>query len=146
MKLNKLLLLCLIFPLLLTACSDDDTSVTLFSKTWKPSLHDKNVRTNPPPAIYSSQVVAYKPWFACELDDTYKFNKNGTLVITHNAEKCDGEVNATTVLTYTLDLETKDLVIDGIKYTLCEVSPFQLKYSATISHVSGYGAYVLVFK
>lgn len=111
-------------------------------------MFDKNTATNPVPSIpYGGNLpVLYNPWLICEQDDTYTFHKNGTLVITHHGIVCDEESKASTTLQFTLDPETHELIIDGIKYTLNEVSSKQMKYSAHISMQTGYSSLVFILK
>lgn len=109
-----------------------DTADILNSKIWKKALTDKNPSTNPPGKILYNSVQN------CEKDDTFKFESNGNLKVNRNANKCDQNELSEEIQTYTINRASKELVINGTKFTLAEESYDQLKYYAPLSSETGY--------
>lgn len=138
---------CLFFMLLLlvfSACKKeaDDTppGSYLLSKTWKRALIDKNPSTNP-----AGDILFY-PVLDCQKDDTFKFGANGTLTISYGTNKCDSNEASSKTMSYTYNKSTKELIIDGIKYTLAEESGNQLKYYGLVPSATKFVHVVYLFE
>lgn len=92
---------------------------------------DKNPSTNP------SGRVLYYAVQNCEKDDTFIFGSNKELIVNQGTNKCVNEEPATTTLLYTYNESSKELIIDGIKYTIAEESKDQIKYYTYIPSATG---------
>ena len=117
-----------------TACKKDENEEIIdiiTSKTWKLGLTDLNTRTNP------SGNNTYYAVLECEQDDTFTFKTDGTMVRTFGSKKCDGDTGTSKTINYSYNKETKELTIDGIKYTVAEENRSQLKYTLTTPATSG---------
>jgi hypothetical protein len=136
--LNKFLI-SLVFLCSFAGCKKKDDSV-LTSKTWRKSRIDKNAATNPPGS------VLYVPAPTCELDDTYKFETNGNLVIKNGDSECSSGEPALINKSYSLNRSNKELIIDGSKYTLAEETKDQLKYYSPVPAGSGFQYVVYIFE
>ncbi len=125
---SKYIILFSLSLIVFSNCKKDDERITdiLIYKTWKRGIVDLNQSTNP------SGIVSYEIVHDCDKDDTYKFNPDGNLIINRNTEKCDQNELQTEIFNYTINRTTKELVIDGINYTLAEESQSQIKYYAKI--------------
>lgn len=105
----------------------------LSSKVWNRAIIDLNSSTNP------SGEVSYYLVSDCELDDSFNFKSDGTLVINRNENKCDPNEIQYDTLSYSIDRTNKELVIDGFTYTLLEESLNQIKYSALVPYGTSFG-------
>jgi outer membrane lipoprotein-sorting protein len=130
---KKLLLIVALFGVFVSGCKqeDEEPKDLLLHKTWKRTRSDKNNLTNP------SGRILYAAVLSCQKDDAYKFNSDGTLSITSGTEKCITNELANKNVTYSHNEITKELMIDGIKYTLAEESEDQIKYYAALPSESG---------
>ncbi|WP_304068436.1 hypothetical protein [Pedobacter glucosidilyticus] len=135
---NKNILLLIFFLSFLSCKKNENSTVNITSKVWKPSLTDANTASNP------SANVQYHPFLNCEQDDTYQFGTNGKLTINHGAIKCEGE-EAIKIVDYSYNRETKELIIDNIKFKVAEESKIQLKYYLVLPEISGYSYIVFMF-
>ncbi len=131
---RKFLPFILIAVLGLTNCKKDKSTSTeiLVSKTWKKALNDKNTATNP------TGTVIYSSFQNCEVDDTFNFGTDGKLLVNNGSVKCDQNETQNVTQTYSINRSTKELIINGVKYTLAEESSNQIKYYATLPPVTGY--------
>jgi hypothetical protein len=118
----------------LTNCKKDNpgSSDILLSKTWKKALSDKNPSSNP------SGTVTYYAVQNCEKDDIFKFNSDGKLTLNKNADKCDPNENQNVTQSYTINRTSKELVIDGTKFTLAEETNSQIKYYTVVPSATGF--------
>ncbi len=110
------------------------------SKAWKRALVDKNPSTNPVGSIL------YHPIQNCEKDDTFKFNDDGNLIVDKNADKCEPNEVQIETQKYTINRTTKELIINGTKYTLAEESDLQIKYYGTLPSGTGYNYVVFLLQ
>jgi hypothetical protein len=62
----------------------------------------------------------------------------GALTINQGMDKCSGNEPATETLPYTYNRETKELIIDGFRYTVAEESKEQVKYYTPIPSSNGF--------
>ena len=125
---SKYLSLLIVLLFAFSSCKKDNKQPAniLTSKTWKMGLVDENPATNPPGNIL------YYPVQDCDKDDTFKFTPDGNLIIDRGTDKCSLDELLTETQTYTLNRSTKELVINGVKFTLAEESTSQIKYYAQI--------------
>ena len=125
-----------------STCKKDNSSSTdiLSSRAWTRALNDKNQSTNPPGRIIYYAVQN------CEKDDTFKFGSDGKLIINRNAHKCDPEESQNETQPYSLNRMTKELVINGDKFTLTEESSNQVKYYAPLSPSTDYDYIVFLLQ
>lgn len=137
-KFNTLLLFLFI---LFFGCKNDgvEVKVSLTSKMWTPALIDKNTSTNP-----SGQVL-YKAFLNCEKDDTYSFGADGKLTINRGVNQCNSSEINKEILNYTYSANTKELVINGIKYTVVDESEVQLKYYTAIPNATSFQYLIFLF-
>lgn len=112
--------------------SESSPSNALTSKFWKRALNDNNPLTNP------SGAAIYYSVQNCEKDDSFRFGLDGNVALNRNIEKCDPNELQSETLTYTLNRTTKELDINGTKFTLAEESTSQIKYYATIPSNTGF--------
>jgi hypothetical protein len=133
MKTN-LLLTALLFVIAFSNCSRDKESQlnTLTSKTWRRALTDLNPTTNP-----QGQIIYYAV-LNCEKDDTFKFNEHGSLIIDRNDNKCAQDELQIENQSYSLNRQTKELIIDGTTYILAEESNKQIKYYTVLPTTNGF--------
>jgi hypothetical protein len=133
MKTN-LLLTALLFVIAFSNCSRDKESQlnTLTSKTWRRALTDLNPTTNP-----QGQIIYYAV-LNCEKDDTFKFNEDGSLIIDRNDNKCAQDELQIENQSYSLNRQTKELIIDGTTYILAEESNKQIKYYTVLPTTNGF--------
>lgn len=136
---TKILSFLVLFTFVFLSCkkNEDNASVSLTSKTWKRTLVDKNTATNP------SGSVMYYARQDCEKDDTFKFGEDAKLIINKGSSKCDASEAQTVTENYSFNATTKELVINGDKFTLAEISKTQLKYYTPLPPVSGNAQYLL---
>jgi len=117
---------------LLSSCKKDDvTADILLSTTWKPGMQDKNPASGPHGSIRYSAVLT------CQQDDTYRFDSKGKLTINQGTNKCSTDEPATKSLSYSYNRETKELIIDGIRYTVVEETEEQVKYYVPVAYATG---------
>ena len=126
-----------VFILLITfliSCDKENNKPKSYlqSKSWKLAMVDKNASTNP------QENVLYYAVRNCQKDDTHQFGATGSLTINQGTSKCDSNEDPTKTVPYTYDKASKELVIDGIKYTLAEESATQLKYYTLIPTTTGF--------
>lgn len=135
MKKISFLFLSFIF-LVAIACKKDKTTIDILtSKSWKPSINDKNPALTPGiPGVN----VSYYPVQECDKDDTYTFAKNGKLTINYGSNKCVDDQPTTLVLDYSYNRANNELIIDGQKFTVISEKTEQLKYYAPLPHNTGY--------
>lgn len=133
MKIKYFVLTTLII-LTLSSCkkNSNNSSNILTNKIWKRALNDKNPSTNP------QGEVIYYPVQNCEKDDTFKFSTDGSLLVNHGTIKCESNELQNETQTYSLDRTKKELIINGIKFTLAEESSEQIKYYSVITQTSGF--------
>jgi hypothetical protein len=133
MKTN-LLLTALLFVIAFSNCSRDKESQlnTLTSKTWRRALTDLNPTTNP-----QGQIIYYAV-LNCEKDDTFKFNEDGSLIIDRYDNKCAQDEFQIENQSYSLNRQTKELIIDGTTYILAEESNKQIKYYTVLPTTNGF--------
>ncbi|WP_162428315.1 hypothetical protein [Pontibacter pudoricolor] len=115
-----------LFIMLFSSCGKENEAPAdiLLSATWKPGMQDKNPATNPP------GKVRYFAVLTCQQDDIYHFDAKGTLTINQGTTKCNAGEPTIATLPYTYNRTTKELIIDGMKYTVAEESGEQVKYYA----------------
>ncbi|MNJ92880.1 hypothetical protein D3C87_105540 [compost metagenome] len=117
------------------ACKKDENEELIeiiTSKAWRFGLTDLNTRTNP------SGTVTYFAVPECEQDDTFTFKTDGTMVRTFGAKKCEGNTATSKTVNYSFNKETKELIIDGIKYSVAEENKSQFKYVLTVPEATGF--------
>ena len=136
-KQSKVLALSVLFLFaLVSSCKKDENEEMIdiiTSKAWKFGLTDLNTHTNP------SGDNTYYAVLECEKDDTFTFKTDGTVVRVFGAKKCDGDTGTSKTLNYSFNKETKELAIDGVKYTVVEENKSQLKYVLVTPQASGVG-------
>ena len=88
---------------MVSACKKDssDPKDLLVSKTWRPSLKDKNQDTNP-----ATDEILYYAVQECEKDDTYRFQTNGKLVKVYGGQKCVDDQPVSETLDYSMDVQS----------------------------------------
>jgi hypothetical protein len=125
---RPLILFTLIISTLVGCKKEKETvnSSLITSKLWKKGTTDKNPSTNP------NGVILYESVSECQLDDTYKFNTDGTLTIQHGSSKCNANEPGTETLKYSYNSTTHELTINNVKYSVAEESASQLKYFASV--------------
>ncbi len=111
---------------------EQDPPQILTSKIWERGLIDKNPSTNP------EGDVIYYAVRDCEKDNTFKFDTKGELIINKNDEKCKPNEPQIEIENYSINRAEKQLIINGIEYTLAEESENQIKYYSAISTETGY--------
>lgn len=119
---------------LVFACKKDENEEIIdiiTSKAWKFGKTDLNTHTNP------SGNNSYYAVLECEQDDTFTFKADGTMVRTFGAKKCDGDVGTSKTVNYSYNKESKELIIDDVKYTVAEENKSQLKYVLVTPATSG---------
>ena len=104
----------------------------LTSKTWKRAWTDMNPTTNP------QGPIQYYAVLNCEKDDTFKFNTDGSLIIDRKDDKCDQNEIRIENLPYSLNQQSKELIIGNTRYTLVEESDKQIKYYAVVPTTNGF--------
>lgn len=134
------------YTLCLFSCKKDEKASTntdqltlLTSKSWKPSLTDKNSSTNP------AGKNIYHATMDCEKDDRYLFSKSNKLTISKGAQQCNSNEEDSALTNYSVDFNAKKISVQGTNYTLAEVSATQLKYYAVTPSVSGYENIIFLF-
>lgn len=141
MKIKYLTLIALIILTLSSCKKNSENSLnTLTTKTWKRALNDKNTSTNP------KGTTLYNAVQNCEKDDTSKFGSDGNLILNRGTDKCDPNETQTVTQIYTIDRATKELIINGNKFTLAEESSDQTKYYAVIPQASGFAYLVYLLE
>ena len=122
----------------LNSCKDEevipigeDKLNLLISKSWKPSMTDKNSKTNPPGSFI------YHATLSCELDDTYQFDARNKLTIVKGQEPCNANETNQETTEYSVSADEKQLIINGKVYIIAEISATQLKYYAVLAAVAG---------
>lgn len=124
----------LVFVAAFAGCRKEESEEmidVITSKTWKFGLTDLNKQTNP------SGNNAYYAVLECEQDDTFTFKTDGTVLRAYGAKKCTGNDAANQTFSYSYNKATKELVMDGVKYTVVEENKTQFKYVQTMPNVSG---------
>lgn len=131
---HKNLLVILLSVFAFSNCKKESRSSPdiLTSRTWKMGLNDLNPQTN------SQGQTLYYPVQTCEKDDTFKFTQDGNFIINRNIDKCNENELQIESQTYTLNRQTKKLIINGTVFTLVEVSNSQVKYYAPIPSTNGF--------
>jgi hypothetical protein len=131
---TKLLLTAVLFTIAFSNCSKEKEKKTntLTSKTWKRAWTDMNPTTNP------QEPFLYYAVQNCEKDDTFTFNGDGSLIIDRNDVRCDQNELRVENQSYSINRQTKELVIGGTTYTLAEESNKQIKYYTVIPTPSGF--------
>lgn len=132
-----ILLVLIAFPGCKKENKENSSNILLF-KTWKRGLVDKNPSSNP-----IGYEVKYNIVNKCDLDDTFKFDSKGKLLINRNADKCDTNELPTETVSYSLDIKTKKFVIDSVEYTLIEESMDQVKYYRLVPGGVSLGKYII---
>ena len=138
MKINRLLIL--ILPAILNLqCKKDEIAPkdVLLHKSWKKTIADKNLYSNPPGKILYATVLT------CQKDDIYKFNEDGKLILQKGSAKCQQIEASSESISYSYNSATKELIIGGTNYTLAEASEDQIKYYTALP--AGSGSDYLVF-
>lgn len=134
-KQSRVLALSILFLFVLVfACKKDENEEMIdiiTSKNWKFGLTDLNTHTNPSGNNTNYAVLD------CEKDDTFTFKTDGTMVRVFGAKKCDGDTGTSKTVKYSFNKDTKELVIDGVKYTVVEENKSQLKYVLVTTAASG---------
>ncbi|QJD98171.1 hypothetical protein HH214_20975 [Mucilaginibacter robiniae] len=131
----KYLLIIVITGWCSSACKKEknDMQSLLTSKQWKKAHVDTN-----PSSIPQFLTVGYVPVASCEEDNTYKFNSNGKLQVNSGSKHCDDKEAKNESLNYTVDFTNKKLVINGVSYTIIEITSTQLKYYLDVPSYTGY--------
>lgn len=144
---KKLILSLLIAAACLNSCKDEevipvgeDKLNLLITKSWKPSLTDKNSKTNPPGSSL------YHPTLSCELDDRYQFDAKDKLTIVKGPDQCNGNEANPETTEYSISADAKQLTINGQVYMIAEISATQLKYYAVLSPFSPAGNLIYLFE
>jgi hypothetical protein len=140
MNIVKIFVFCLLLSALFLGCKKEESEQminVITSKTWKYASgdQDKNKTTNP------SGEIAYYEIKECEQDNTFQFREDGTLVITLGTKKCDDTEKNTKTLAYSFNSQSKELIIDNVKYTVVEENKTQFKY--VLSNSSAKVIYIL---
>ncbi|MBP1616809.1 MAG: hypothetical protein H6Q14_636 [Bacteroidetes bacterium] len=132
----------ILFVLAVTNCdkNNEENGNILLTKTWKRTVIDKKPTSNP------AGKILYDAILECEKDDTFTFNADNTLTIHKGLNKCDPTDSNSRVVKYSYDNQKNELIIDGIKYTLSEVSNGQIKYYLPIAHATGYDYLVYILE
>ena len=115
-------------------CKKDESEEiidVLTSKTWRYGLKDLNASTNPS----GNNVLFAVP--ECEQDDTFTFRADGKMVRAYGSKKCDGNTATNKTVDYTFNKQTKELTIDGVKYTVVEENRTQFKYYQVVPNATG---------
>ncbi|GAB1462234.1 hypothetical protein MASR2M52_02100 [Pedobacter sp.] len=107
----------------------------LTSKTWKFGMKDLNASTNPSGTNFYFAVPE------CEQDDTFLFREDGTMIRNYGSKKCDNETSANKTVPFSFNKQTKELIIDGVKYKVVEENKTQFKY--VLVTVNGAAIYLL---
>jgi len=132
MKIKPLMIITLVIFSFTNCKKDSASSLPIISaKTWIRGLNDKNLSTNP------AGTITYYPVQNCEKDDTFKFGVDGNLVWNRNKEKCASSESLIETQPYTLNRTTKELTINGLKFTLAEESNNQIKYYTPVPSSTG---------
>jgi len=129
LALSVLLLFALAF-----ACKKDENEEMIdiiTSKAWKLGTKDLNSATNPP-APYT-----YKAVDSCQFDDTFVFKTDGKLLVSFGSKKCSSDAGNNKTVPYSFNKETKELIIDGVKFTVVEENKTQFKYVQVVPSSSG---------
>ncbi|SOD14541.1 hypothetical protein [Pedobacter xixiisoli] len=123
----------LLFTLAFACKKDENEEVIdiITSKSWKFGLTDLNTHTNP------AGNNSYYAVLECEKDDTFTFKADGTMVRTFGAKKCDESKETSKIVNYSFNKDTRELTIDGVKYSVAEENKSQLKYILTTSGTTG---------
>lgn len=135
-----------IFALLTSfvACKKDKTPVDILtSKSWSPTRVDKNFGITP--GIRGVTTI-YASVRDCDQDDSYTFSKNGKLTINYAPNKCKDGDPATLVLDYSYNRDSKELIINGEKFTIGSEKTEQLKYYGPLPKGTGYEYIVYLFE
>lgn len=123
------------FLTIFLACKKDENEEIidiLTSKAWRFGLKDLNASTNPA----GNNIFFAVP--ECEQDDTFTFRADGKMIRAYGAKKCDGNTAANKTVDYSFNKQTKELTIDGVKYTVVEENKTQFKYYAVIPNATGF--------
>jgi hypothetical protein len=137
---TKFLVPLLLLIVAFSNCKKDGNSSILSSRIWTRALNDKNPATNP------SGRILYYAVQNCEKDDTYEFELDGKLLVNRNADKCDPNELQNETQSYSLNRATKELIINGNKFTLAEESRRQIKYYAPMNSGTGYDYIVFLLQ
>lgn len=134
----------LVIPTLNFSCKKDDNEDTinrhlLTSKTWKWSLTDNNLESNP------KDPVLYYPIQDCAKDDVISFSSNGRYTIARGIIQCDPKEEAPYVRDYSIDFPNKTFFINGKEYIFLELTTTQFKFAEAITQNDAkYRVYVMV--
>ncbi|WP_158828537.1 hypothetical protein [Mucilaginibacter lacusdianchii] len=149
---SKFYLTVLLFSSFIFSCKKDNNSESgedvakrylqlLSNKPWKRSVTDKNAATNP-----KDKELLFNAVNECELDNRYNFNNNGySLIIDNGMSSCSNETQLQGV-NYSADFAKQEIVINGQKFILAELSETQLKYYAVVSRSSGFVNMVYLYE
>ena len=134
-KQSRVLFLSVLFLFVLVlSCKKDESEEmidVLTSKNWKFGLADLNVSTNP------SGANAYYAVLECEQDDVFTFRADGTMFRAYGSKKCNGSTDINKTVAYSFNKQTRELTIDGTKYTVLEENKSQFKYAITVPGTTG---------
>lgn len=127
----------LLFTLLFSCKKEEHEQMidVLTSKTWKFGMKDLNASTNPSGTNFYFAVPE------CEQDDTFLFREDGTMIRNYGPKKCDGETTANKTVPFSFNKQTKELIIDGVKYKVVEENKTQFKY--VLVTITGTAIYLL---
>lgn len=137
-----MLKLALAFAILLfVSCKKDTVNLDILtSKTWRPTLVDKNTSSNP------QGNNLYYALLNCEKDDIYKFQPDGKLVVNHGSNECNDAETTIETLNYSYNRTTKELMINGVKYIVAEETSSQLKYYTATSSMTTSNNLIFLFE
>jgi hypothetical protein len=135
---KKLILSILIATACLNSCKEEeviplgeDKLNLLTSKIWKPSMTNKNSKTNP------LGDFMYHATLSCELDDSYQFDTRNKLTIVKGQDQCNVNEASSETTDYSITADAKQLTINGKVYMIAEISATQLKFYAVLPPFSG---------
>ena len=112
----------------------------LTSKNWKFGTKDLNTATDPSGNNTEFTVPD------CEKDDIFTFKTDGTMLRAYGAIKCDGNTATNKTVNYSFNKQTKELIIDGVKYTVAEENKTQFKYYAVVPNATGFSNVIYVLQ
>lgn len=137
---NKYALLGLFF-FLFFACKKEKKATPLeilTSKTWKYSTTNKNA-SNYPDLPFN--LVA-----ECQKDDVFEFKKDGTFIIHNKENRCTVDETEIKKVAYSYHEQTKELILNGLKCTVVELTKSQIIYKAPISYGTGYVGVMMILE
>ncbi len=122
------------------------------NSSWKATMHDENLATNPPGEFGWLGYNQYYPWLDCHLEMTFSFRKDGKFVISNAGSDCkkDDLIFRLSNGPFTYDEERKLLVIgigdERLTLEVSELNNERLKLSAPIHTNGGLAYIVFIFK